>query len=152
MAVIEHVIEIAAPIDRVFAVSQDYAVRYDWDPFPRSLTLLNDSDKVGIGSRTRVVGKNGLAMTVAFVQWRPPFAAAIVMTEGPRLFQRFAGSWTFRAAAENHTRVKFRYVVKLQRWSLPWLLEPIAALWFGRDIKARLRGLKRYCEKEFAHT
>ncbi|MCK9193097.1 MAG: SRPBCC family protein [Nevskia sp.] len=152
MAVIEHAIEIAAPIDRVFAVSQDYAVRYNWDPFPRSLTLLDNSGEVGIGSRTRVVGKSGLAMTVAFVQWRPPFVAAIVMTEGPWLFQRFAGSWTFRIAAENRTWVKFRYVVKLRHWALPWLSEPIAALWFGWDVKARLRGLKHYCEKDFAKT
>lgn len=43
MAVVEHTIEFAAPIERVWRVSQDYSVRYEWDPFPESIAVVRGS-------------------------------------------------------------------------------------------------------------
>lgn len=40
MALIERQVTIAAPIDVVYRTSQDYAVRYDWDPFPEDIDAI----------------------------------------------------------------------------------------------------------------
>jgi len=37
MPVVEDTVRIAAPQDALFALSQDYALRLEWDPFVRQL-------------------------------------------------------------------------------------------------------------------
>lgn len=145
MAIIEESIDVVAPVDRVFAVSQDYAVRYDWDPFPRHIELLDVADAARPGARTLIVGRNGLSMIVDVVQVRPPEVAAIVLSKGPRIFRRFAGSWIFKPKHAG-TLVRFRYLVRLRWRRVPAISERIAASIFRRDVRARLLGLKHYCE------
>lgn len=146
MASVEFILPIHAPIELVYRVTQDYAVRYEWDPFPEKIEFLDGATEVALGVKVRVLAKSGMRMDVQFVQVAPPNVAAIVMTRGPALLQRFAGSWSFRSQGEQLTQVKFRYLIKTRLWALPWISEPIAAWYFGRTIKARLAGLKRYCE------
>ena len=83
MALVEYELIINAPQTAVYAASQDYSVRYQWDPFPEKIELLGGATEVGIGVKTLVVAKSGLKMEVEFVQVAPPTTAAIVMTKGP---------------------------------------------------------------------
>lgn len=152
MAVIEEAVHINCDIDKVYRASQDYSVRYLWDPFPDRIELLGGHAEVATGVRALVVAKSGLKMEVEFVNVNPPAGAAIVMTKGPAMLEKFAGSWIFKAEGKALTQVRFRYLVKTQRWTLPWISERIAAFYFRREVIKRLAGLKRYCENEAARV
>jgi hypothetical protein len=144
---IEHSLLIHAPADSVYRTSQDYAVRYEWDPFPEHIAQLG-SGPLQVGSKVTVKAKSGLSMTVEFVQFQPPTVAAINMVEGPVFLRKFAGSWSFRSEGDAATLVRFRYNLKMQRWALPVLTERLAAFYFQHQVKRRLQGLKRYCEQQ----
>ena len=147
MALIEYGLTINAPHAVVYAASQDYSVRYQWDPFPERIELLGCATEVGIGVRTLVVAKSGLTMEVEFVQVAPPTTAAIVMTKGPAFIRSFAGSWVFKPLTCGTTKANFRCVIKTKKWAVPVISEYIASLYFKRVVKARLNGLKQYCEQ-----
>ncbi|MEH6422436.1 type II toxin-antitoxin system RatA family toxin [Pseudomonas sp. CGJS7] len=149
MALIERRIEIAASADRVYAVSQDYAVRYDWDPFPERIQVVGDAAApLAVGTLVRVRNKFGLRMLVRFVQLKPPTHAAIAMVSGPWFLRKFAGSWIFQPLDPRRTDARFRYSLSARpRW-LGWAIEPLAARYFDAVVRRRLRGLKAYCERE----
>lgn len=146
MARVEYQIQIHAPIDLVYRVSQDYAVRYEWDPFPENISFLNGATRIDKGVAVAVRAKNGLSMDVEFVQVMPPTTAAISMIRGPAILKAFSGSWVFRSVSASETHAKFIYSIKTSWWSLPLVSEFIACRYFRRVIKARLDGLKLYCE------
>ena len=148
MALIERRAEIAAPLDYVYAVSQDYARRYDWDPFPERIDVVaGDPQRIAIGSEVLVRNKLGLNMRVRFVQLRPPTHAAIAMVSGPWFLHKFAGSWIFQALDAQRTDARFRYSLTTHpRW-LRGCIEPLAATYFDRAVRRRLQGLKAYCER-----
>ena len=73
MAIVEYTIEIAAPVELVWRVSQDYSVRYEWDPFPESIEVVRGAmSPPAIGSQVLVKSKLGMHMLVEFVQVAPP--------------------------------------------------------------------------------
>lgn len=147
MPVIERRLCIAAPIAKVFATSQDYAVRMAWDPFPDELRVLHgDPHTTTIGTEVRVRAKSGLEMDVRFVQWDPPHRAAVVMTRGPWMVEDFAGSWIFQARDDQSTDVRFRYQIRTRPAWLRWAVQPLALAYFKRVAMQRLAGLRRYCE------
>jgi hypothetical protein len=146
MAIIEYELTINAPHTAVYEASQDYSIRYQWDPFPEKIELLGGATEVGIGVKTLVVAKSGLTMEVEFVQVAPPTTAAIVMTKGPAFIKSFGGSWVFKPITVNSTKAKFRYSIKTKKWAIPIISEYVASLYFKRAVKARLAGLKKYCE------
>ena len=68
MALIERSATIAAPIAQVYRASQDYAVRYEWDPFPENIHVVSGSpDELQVGTEVLVTSKLGMRMRVAFV-------------------------------------------------------------------------------------
>jgi hypothetical protein len=148
MALIEHQTLIAAPLAQVYQVSQDYAVRYDWDPFPDRIAVVSGPpDTLQVGTQVAITSKLGMRMRVEFVQVAPPHRTAVKMTEGPWFLTRFAGSWIFQAMDANHTQARFRYTVVAGPAWLRWLIEPVSAWYFKRVVAQRLAGLKRYCEQ-----
>jgi hypothetical protein len=147
MALVERSIEIAAPIGEVYRVSQDYAVRYEWDPFPETIQVVQGpSDGPKTGTQVWVKAKLGMSMLVEFVQVQPPARAAVAMVRGPWYLSKFAGSWIFSESSPSHTNARFRYTIIAKPRLLRFLLEPIAALYFSHVVKKRLFGLRAYCE------
>ena len=62
MALIERQVYIAAPIDAVYRASQDYAVRYEWDPFPESIAVVaGEPGGAFVSTQVRVESKPGLS-------------------------------------------------------------------------------------------
>jgi ribosome-associated toxin RatA of RatAB toxin-antitoxin module len=145
MPVVEDAILIAAPQDALFALSQDYALRLEWDPFLRELKFLDGATEAAVGVRVWVRAWTGLTMEVEYVSVNPPHTVAMKMLRGSRLFRQFAGTWMFRAHPSGRTEVVFRYAFTT-RW-LSWLLDSVIRAVFRRDIRGRLRGLKRAAEK-----
>jgi ribosome-associated toxin RatA of RatAB toxin-antitoxin module len=146
MPLVERSILVQASAEDLFALSQDYARRRDWDPFTRELRFLAGAGAPGPGVRVAVVTSNGLAMEVDTISWDPPRLVAMRMVQGPRIFESLAGSWRFDALEDGRTRVSFRYHFRLAWWSLRPLAEPIAAWRMGRVIAGRLAGLARVAE------
>ena len=147
MAKLEIQTEIKAPLQQVYAISQDYAQRYEWDPFPEKIEFLNNATEVAVGVSVSVLAKSGLKMIVQFIQVKPPELAAIKMLEGPKVLKVFAGSWLFKALPNGNTQAIFKYTIQAQPWFLPSLSNKIMAWYFGRHVQTRLEGLKQYCEK-----
>nr|WP_152029949.1 SRPBCC family protein [Pseudomonas sp. LPH1] len=147
MAIIECELTIKSPPAEVYKASQDYSVRYQWDPFPEKIELLGGAIEAGIGVKTLVIAKSGLRMEVQFVQVDPPTTTAIIMTKGPAFIKSFGGSWVFKPLSQNSTKAKFRYSIKTKAWAIPPISEYIASLYFKKVVMARLIGLKTYCER-----
>jgi ribosome-associated toxin RatA of RatAB toxin-antitoxin module len=133
---------ITAPADALFALTQDYARRLAWDPFLRSAELLDGCRTAGVGVRALCVAHNGLGMETEYVSFNPPHTCAVKMTRGPRLLDRFAGSWRFDEVAPGQTRVTFSYHLRARPRLLSWLLTPLVRWVFARDMRKRLAALK----------
>ena len=92
MPIIEETIQINAPRETVYRISQDYNVRYEWDPFPDRLEMLGGGDYTPqLGRRVFVRSKLGMSMVVEFVQLNPPSRSAVAMISGPWFLEKFAG-------------------------------------------------------------
>ena len=148
MASVESHVTIKAPVDFVYRVSQDYAVRYDWDPFPENISVVaGDPNALAVGNQVLVKSKLGMDMLVEFVQVMPPTRAAVKMIKGPWFLEKFAGSWIFQEGqSKSLTEARFRYTITAKPKALRLLVEPLAALYFSRVVSKRLAGLKAYCE------
>jgi hypothetical protein len=145
--IVEQQIRIDASRAAVFALTQDYYLRLEWDPFLRDLRFLDGATGPAPGVRVWVRARNGLQMQVEYVTVDPPERVAVRMTRGPRFFENFAGTWLFKTATDGSTNVVFRYAFRT-RW--PWLrpiLDPLISAVFARDIAARVAALKYAVEK-----
>jgi hypothetical protein len=140
-------IVIAASAGELFALTQDYTRRLEWDPFLKSAELLAGAPAAGVGVRAYCVARNGLGMETAYVSFNPPRACAVKMTRGPRMLGSFAGSWRFEEVAPGRTRVGFRYHLRARPWWLAWLLTPLLGWVFARDTRQRLLALKAAVEQ-----
>lgn len=139
--------EIGATPGALFALTQDYARRLEWDPFLKSADLLDGARAAGVGVRAWCAARSGLGMETEYVSFNPPRATAVKMTRGPWLIARFAGSWLFDEIAPGKTRVGFRYHLQARpRW-LAWALAPLMGRLFARDTRRRLAALKEAVEQ-----
>ena len=138
----EHSILIHAVPDALFALTQDYTRRLQWDSFLQQAYLLHGATAAAVGVRAYCRARNGLGMETEYVTCTPPIVAAVKMTRGPWFLESFAGSWRFHEEAPGQTRVFFRYHVRAwPRWLAP-LLTPLLAWVFARDTQKRLTALK----------
>lgn len=142
MPIVADSIRIDAAADGLFALSQDYALRTEWDPFIHSMQFLDGAQEAAVGVRVSGRAWNGLTMEVQFVSFHPPTSVAMKMTRGPWFFRRFAGTWLFKAQPDGTTEVTFRYAFATRWHWLAWALDPTIAWMLKRDVRARLRGLK----------
>jgi ribosome-associated toxin RatA of RatAB toxin-antitoxin module len=143
----EHAVLIRAPAAALFALTQDYARRLEWDPFLRSAELLGGATEAGVGVRANCVARSGLAMETEYVSFNLPTTTAVKMTRGPWFLESFAGAWHFEEAAPGETRVRFRYHVSARPHWLAPLLTPVLAWVFARDTRQRLAALKQAVEE-----
>src|SRR5262245_51300353 len=116
MPVVEGQLVIDAPQGAVFDLAQDYGARFDWDPFLSRIVCRDGATEPAVGVKVWVRAKNGLSMEVVYVTYDRPRSTAMKMIDGPRFFERFAGTWKFEATADGGTRVTFRYNFET-RWA-----------------------------------
>lgn len=147
MPVVEESLLIRAAQLPLFDLAQDYRLRLKWDPFLRDMRFLNGARGAAVGVRVWVKAWTGLTMVVEYVGLNRPEAVAMKMVEGPFFLQQFAGSWRFRAHPSGSTEVIFRYIFETRWRRLRWLFDPIVRWVFGRDVRERLRGLRRGVEQ-----
>lgn len=63
--------------DALFALTQDYARRLEWDPFLRSAEFVGGAAEAGLGVRAYCVAHNRLGMETEYVSFTPPKVAAV---------------------------------------------------------------------------
>ena len=73
----EHAVLIRAPAAALFALTQDYTRRLEWDPFLRSAELLGGAAEAGVGVRANCIARSGLAMETEYVSFNPPTTTAV---------------------------------------------------------------------------
>lgn len=134
--------------EHIFALSQDYARRLEWDPFVSRIELMNGATEPAVGVDTYVETGSGMSMVSRYISFKPPYVAAVTMVEGPRLLESFSGGWAFRQVAPESCRVTFSYNFRTRPTWLRWLMEPVAGLWYRREMGARLARLKDWIENE----
>lgn len=146
MPTIQAVLDIAAPIEPLFDLAQDYDLRLTWDPFLKEMKFRGGVREADVGVRVWVRARNGLAMEVEYITLRRPEQVAMKMVDGPRMFSQFSGAWLFKSLGPELTRVTFRYNFVCRPRVLAWALGPVVARVLRRDMQARLVGLKRHAE------
>lgn len=127
MSVIEHSETLPGSAEALFDLTQDYSVRLRWDPFPQSYRFLAPATGPEVGAVVIVRARNGRAMTVRYVSYNRPRAAAIDMVDGPWFISAFAGAWSFKRVSERETRVSFKYRVVARPPACAGLADPAAA-------------------------
>ena len=139
--------EIEADRAQLFALTQDYTRRLEWDSFLKEARLLNGASAAAVGVRAWCVARaSGLGMETEYVTLHAPEVAAVKMTRGPWFLQSFAGSWRFETTGPGWTRVRFRYHLDAApKWLRP-LLNPILTSIFSRETIKRLQALKKAAE------
>jgi ribosome-associated toxin RatA of RatAB toxin-antitoxin module len=147
MQTVQDRILIHASADELFDLAQDYDLRLKWDPFLRDMRFLDGAQTAAVGVKVWVKAWTGLTMTVEYISLDRPRLVAMKMLRGPWFIRTFAGTWRFIPCGAG-TEVVFHYAYQARwRW-LTWLIGPISRLIFRRDIRARLRGLKRGAEEQ----
>lgn len=148
MPTLELTIDIRAEREALFALTQDYDRRLQWDPFLREARLLDGAPAAAVGVRAWCVARYGwgLGMETAYVSLDPPSVVAVKMTRGPAILASFAGSWRFTHNGPGTTRVIFRYNLTTRPRLLHAVLDPLVVAVFARDTRHRLRALKRAVE------
>jgi ribosome-associated toxin RatA of RatAB toxin-antitoxin module len=142
----EDSIVVGASPEALFALTQDYGRRLEWDPFLKEARLVGGAAESGVGVRAYCVARSGLAMETEYVSFQPPRVTAVKMTRGPWIIESFAGSWRFVPEGDA-TRVIFKYQVRARpRW-LALLLTPLLTRVFAHDVRKRLAGLKTAVEQ-----
>jgi hypothetical protein len=150
MRSLEAAIEIRARPEAVFDLIHDYPRRLEWDPFLKDARLLEGAQTAGLGVKARCTARGGfagLAMETVYVSFDRPRVAAVKMTKGPAVLETFAASLSQQDIGPGVTRVSYRFNFSTRpRW-LRAIADPIAAVFFRREVRQRLEALKRYLER-----
>lgn len=147
MARIEYAEVLPGSAGALFDLTQDYAQRAAWDPFPKGYEFLPPATGPAKGAVLVVHARNGRSMTVRYVSYNRPRAAAIAMVAGPWFIARFAGTWQFDAFDADRTRVTFKYNVRAGPRGLGWLIQPLLTWSFSRHARQRVQALHAYVLK-----
>ena len=139
-------VEVAAEPRALFAMTQDYGRRLDWDPFLKDARLGGGATEAGLGAVARCTARNGFVMETRYVSFHPPGVCAVEMTRGPWFFRSFAGSWRFEPAGPGRTTVSFTYSLV----GRPRLFTRALAFVFKRETRRRLDAMKRAAESPLA--
>jgi ribosome-associated toxin RatA of RatAB toxin-antitoxin module len=145
MTTVTHEEIICSTPEALFDLTQNYARRLAWDPFPESYEF-HDTNEPTLGAELTVKAKNGFRMRVKYVSFNRPRVAAIEMVKGPWFFKRFAGAWQFLPESPSTSRVSFKYSVEGHPPALAPLLNRLLARSFEKHAKQRLLALKRFVE------
>lgn len=130
----------------LFDLSQNYDRRMEWDSYLSEAYLLNGATAADTGIDSFCKSTSGAVLISRYVSYKPPVVAAVTMTQGPAILQRFSGSWRFKPLAPNLTQVTFTYNFKTRPAWLRWLIEPVVAYFYRRDMVRRLAAFKAWAE------
>ena len=142
MAVLKEILEVARPLDEVFAFVGDFANTKDWDPGVADSRKVTDGP-IGVGTRYAVdVVFNGrkLPMTYEVTAWDPPNR---VVLKGEGSTVTAVDDIRFEAIP---TGTRIRYSAELRLKGLLKLMEPFLSKRFDQTGKDGMAGMRRALE------
>lgn len=132
--------------ERLFWLSQNYERRLEWDIYLAEAYLLHNEPQAAIGVESFCRNKSGSSLTSKYISFAPPTHAAVEMTQGPWIIQRFGGTWRFKEFRPGETEVRFVYNFTCRPAMLRGLIEPVVGLIYRRDMERRLEAFKIWAE------
>jgi len=139
-----------APCDAVFDVLHDYGQRLRWDTLLSEARLLGGAVTAGVGVRTLCVGTwrtAFLPVETEYITFRRGEVAAVRLTSGSPLFEKFAASIRHTALSSGGSRVTYTYSFETRPRLVAALVEPIVGRRMARETRARLMALRDYVEQ-----
>lgn len=137
---------VARSAEALFALSQDYTRRLEWDTYLSQAYLLGDAHSASVGVESYCKSRSGPAMVSKYISYSPPTHAAVEMVRGPLILGQFGGTWRFRQLQPQATEVQFIYNFKARPRFLAWLIEPVLAAFYRHDMERRLQAFKLWAE------
>lgn len=137
---------ITRPAEELFWLSQDYSRRLEWDEYLADAHLLDGHAAAAVGVQSFCKNHCGSVLVSRYITFAPPTHAAVEMVKGPWILRSFGGTWRFKALEDGSTEVRFIYNFKTRPAFLGWLLEPIVASFYRRDMRSRLAAFKKWTE------
>jgi ribosome-associated toxin RatA of RatAB toxin-antitoxin module len=137
---------IAKPAESLFWLSQDYTRRLEWDEYLAEAYLLDKHKVAAVGVESFCKSRSGAVLVSKYIAFAPPTRAAVQMTKGPWVLRSFGGTWRFKAMQDGRTEVRFIYNFKARPLLLRWLLEPLIASIYKRDMQRRLNAFKNWAQ------
>lgn len=139
---------VAKPAEMLFELSQDYSRRLEWDTYLSEACLFGNTEQAAVGVESHCKSRAGSVMVSKYISYSPPTHAAVEMVSGPTALRQFGGTWRFRQAGPGITEVQFIYNFKLRSWALPWVLEPIVATLYRRNMERRVNAFRVWAENQ----
>ena len=134
------------PAEVLFALSQDYTRRLEWDTYLSQAHLLGQVGAAAVGVESYCKSRSGSVMVSKYISYSPPTHAAVEMSSGPSILRQFGGTWRFRQLQPQATEVQFIYNFKVRPQFLAWLIEPLVAAFYRRSMEHRLHAFKVWAE------
>ena len=138
---------IPAPSAAVFAIVHDYSRRLEWDTLLSAAYLHEGFPVATQGAVSTCVGRAGmgkLALTTEYVTFSPGRLAAVNMTRGPWLFERWAASLKHEDLEDGQSQITYAWQFTARPRMLAWLIEPLLNAIFRWETRRRLAALKKF--------
>ncbi len=130
----------------LFYFSQSYSRRLEWDIYLSEAYLIGNAVEAAVGVDSFCKSTSGSIMVSRYISYSPPMVAAVSMIKGPLILESFSGSWLFKPLADGLTQVKFIYNFKTRPAWLRWMVEPLVAHFYRKDMERRLAAFKLWAE------
>ena len=140
MPVLTERLEVAWPLDDVFAFVGDFANTQDWDPGVAEARMSTDPP-IGVGTRyelTVLFNSKRLPMTYEVTRWDPP---NLVELKGDGKQTTAVDEIRFSATPSGGTRIDYRADIRL-RWPLR-IVEPVMRSKFAEVGAKAIEGMRR---------
>ncbi|WP_254507288.1 SRPBCC family protein [Anatilimnocola floriformis] len=131
----------------VFAVLHDYGRRLEWDTLLSAAYLHEGFSAADRGAISTCIGRAALgkvALTTKYVSFSPGRLAAVKMTRGPWLFERWAASIKHADLGDGRSRITYAWQFTAWPRVLRWLIEPLVNAIFCWETRKRLAALRKF--------
>lgn len=137
---------VTKPAEQLFWLSQDYERRLEWDIYLAEAYLLEGRATAAVGVESYCKSKGGSVLISKYISFSPPSHAAVRMTQGPWILRKFGGTWRFIGLEEGRTEVRFVYNFQVRPAFLRWLVEPLVAAVYRRDMQRRINAFTAWAQ------
>lgn len=137
------------PAADAFRLLHDYDRRLDWDTLLRAANLTAGYAQARVGAVAICTGRwstGGLTVESRYVSFRPPFVAAVKMTNRPFPFARFAATIRHRDIAGSRSSIEYVFTFTTRPRCLRRILDPVVGALFRRETRRRLRSLREFLD------
>ncbi len=147
MRILKEGIQIGAPLEKVWAVLENFGDVYSWAPYMRSSALIG-KQKTGIGTRRKLLHAWGFRLEETVTGWIDGRGFTFDVNRAPWPMKNVREAWVIeheKGQTIIGTSVEYEmHLGVLGRWLDSLLVQFIVQ----REMRAGLRGLKDFLEQD----